>query len=40
MPPERVYLTTNCGMRVLPRLIAQTKLMALARGAAVVRDEL
>ena len=38
--PERVYLTTDCGMKPLARLIAQMKLKALAEGAAIVRKEL
>jgi methionine synthase II (cobalamin-independent) len=40
VPPERVYLTTDCGMKPLPRKIAQMKLQALAQGAAMVRQEL
>jgi 5-methyltetrahydropteroyltriglutamate--homocysteine methyltransferase len=38
--PERVYLTTDCGMKPLARLVAQMKLKALAEGAAIVRKEL
>jgi methionine synthase II (cobalamin-independent) len=40
VPPERVYLTTDCGMKPLARPIARMKLAALARGAQLVRDEL
>ena len=40
VPPERVYLTTDCGMKPLARLVAQMKLKALAEGAAIVRKEL
>jgi 5-methyltetrahydropteroyltriglutamate--homocysteine methyltransferase len=40
VPPERVYLTTDCGMKPLPRLVARMKLEALAKGAALVRQEL
>jgi methionine synthase II (cobalamin-independent) len=40
VPPERVYLTTDCGMRPLPRLVARMKLKALVEGAAIVRGEL
>jgi methionine synthase II (cobalamin-independent) len=40
VPPERVYLTTDCGMKPLPRLIARMKLQALAQGAQIVRQEL
>jgi 5-methyltetrahydropteroyltriglutamate--homocysteine methyltransferase len=40
VPPERVYLTTDCGMKPLARIVAQMKLQALARGAQLVRAEL
>ncbi|MGE3270205.1 MAG: hypothetical protein AB7P40_15745 [Chloroflexota bacterium] len=40
VPPERVYLTTDCGMKPLARMVAQMKLKALAEGAAIVRKEL
>ena len=40
VPPERVYLTTDCGMKPLPRMIAKMKLAALAQGARLVRLEL
>jgi methionine synthase II (cobalamin-independent) len=40
VPPERVILTTDCGMKPLPRLVAKMKLKALADGAKIVRDEL
>ncbi len=40
VPPERVYLTTDCGMKPLARIVAQMKLKALAAGAAIVRKEL
>ena len=39
VPPERVYLTTDCGMRALPRLVARMKLKALAAAAEIVRAE-
>jgi methionine synthase II (cobalamin-independent) len=38
--PERVTLSTDCGMKPLPRLVAKMKLKALADGAAIVRAEL
>ena len=38
--PERVYLTTDCGMKPLPRMVARMKLEALAQGAQMVREEL
>ena len=40
VPPERVYLTTDCGMKPLPRMVAKMKLKALADGAAIVRKEI
>ena len=38
--PERVTLTTDCGLKQLPRVVAIQKLRALAEGAAIVRREL
>ena len=38
--PERVYLSTDCGMKPLPRMVAKMKLKALAEGAAIVRKEI
>ena len=40
VPPEKVTLTTDCGMKALPRIIARMKLRSLADGAAIVRKEL
>ncbi|MCY4087283.1 MAG: hypothetical protein OXG37_10525 [Actinomycetia bacterium] len=40
VPPERVYLTTDCGMKALPRIVATMKLKALAEGAQIVREEI
>lgn len=40
VPAERVYLTTDCGMKPLPRMVARMKLQALANGAQIVRQEL
>jgi methionine synthase II (cobalamin-independent) len=39
VPPERVYLTTDCGMKPLPRMVAKMKLKALVDGAEIVRGE-
>ena len=39
VPPERVYLTTDCGMKPLARTVARMKLAALAEGAEIVRRE-
>ncbi|HEX2509172.1 MAG TPA: methionine synthase [Microvirga sp.] len=38
--PEKLYPCTNCGMAPMNRDVAYGKLAALARGAALVRDEL
>ena len=40
VPAERVYLTTDCGLRNLPRIVARMKLHALAKAARIVRGEL
>jgi 5-methyltetrahydropteroyltriglutamate--homocysteine methyltransferase len=37
---DRVTLTTDCGMKQLPRTVARAKLRSLAGGAAIVRSEL
>src|SRR5438552_12788221 len=40
VPPERVTLSTDCGMKPLARMVAKMKLHALAAGAEMVRKEL
>jgi 5-methyltetrahydropteroyltriglutamate--homocysteine methyltransferase len=40
VPAERVYLSTDCGMKPLPRTVARMKLKALTEGAKIVRKEL
>jgi 5-methyltetrahydropteroyltriglutamate--homocysteine methyltransferase len=40
VPPERVYLTTDCGMKPLSRMVAKLKLRSLVEGAKIVRKEL
>jgi 5-methyltetrahydropteroyltriglutamate--homocysteine methyltransferase len=40
VPAERVTLTTDCGMKQLPRYNAVKKLEALVSGARIVRREL
>ena len=40
VPPDRVYLTTDCGMKPLSRMVAKMKLRSLVRGAEIVREEL
>jgi methionine synthase II (cobalamin-independent) len=39
VPPERVWLTTDCGMKPLPRTVARMKLRALSKAAEIVRAE-
>ena len=38
--PEQVTLTTDCGMKQLPRYCAVNKLKSLVKGAEIVRREL
>lgn len=40
VPAERLGLSTDCGLINLPRMIAASKLRALADGAAIVRADL
>ncbi len=40
VPAEQLGLSTDCGLINLPRMIAASKLRALADGAAIVREEL
>jgi 5-methyltetrahydropteroyltriglutamate--homocysteine methyltransferase len=40
LPPERVTVTTDCGMKQLPRPCARGKLAALVAGTKIVRAEL
>jgi 5-methyltetrahydropteroyltriglutamate--homocysteine methyltransferase len=40
VPAERVTLTTDCGMKQLPRTVARAKLRSLTAGAQIVRREL
>ena len=40
LPPERLILAPDCGMKYLPRDVAYGKLQSLAAGAAIVRREL
>jgi 5-methyltetrahydropteroyltriglutamate--homocysteine methyltransferase len=40
LPPERLILATDCGMKYLPREVAFGKLQALVAGARLVRSEL
>jgi 5-methyltetrahydropteroyltriglutamate--homocysteine methyltransferase len=40
VPPERVVLTTDCGLKPLARMVAKMKLKALVDGANIVREEI
>jgi len=40
VPPERLIVTPDCGMKYLPRDVAFGKLAALVGGAELVRAEL
>jgi 5-methyltetrahydropteroyltriglutamate--homocysteine methyltransferase len=37
--PDRVVLSTDCGMKPLARMVAKMKLGALGEGARLVRKE-
>jgi 5-methyltetrahydropteroyltriglutamate--homocysteine methyltransferase len=40
VPAERLGVTTDCGLQLLQRYVAQTKLEALVQGARIVRGEI
>jgi 5-methyltetrahydropteroyltriglutamate--homocysteine methyltransferase len=40
VPPENIVVSTDCGMKYLPRDVADGKLRALVEGAKIVRREL
>jgi 5-methyltetrahydropteroyltriglutamate--homocysteine methyltransferase len=40
MPPERLMVAPDCGMKYLPRAVAYQKLRAMTLGAAIVRESL
>src|SRR5499427_182937 len=40
VPPERIVVAPDCGMKYLPRAIAFAKMKAMAEGAALLRREL
>jgi 5-methyltetrahydropteroyltriglutamate--homocysteine methyltransferase len=39
VPPERVIVAPDCGMKYLPRAVAFGKLQAMVAGAEIVRRE-
>ena len=40
VPPERIVVAPDCGMKYLPRAVAFAKMQAMVQGAAIVRREL
>jgi 5-methyltetrahydropteroyltriglutamate--homocysteine methyltransferase len=40
VPPERIVVAPDCGLKYLPREVAFGKLQAMVAGAAIVRREL
>ncbi len=40
VPPERIVVAPDCGMKYLPREVAFGKMQAMVQGAAIVRKEL
>jgi 5-methyltetrahydropteroyltriglutamate--homocysteine methyltransferase len=40
VPPERLMVAPDCGMKYLPRALAYQKLRAMTLGAAIVRESL
>jgi 5-methyltetrahydropteroyltriglutamate--homocysteine methyltransferase len=40
VPPERIVVAPDCGLKYLPRDVAFGKMKAMADGAAIVRREL
>ena len=39
VPPDKLTLSTDCGMKPLARMVAKMKLKALTEGAAMVRSD-
>ena len=40
MPADKLYLTTDCGLRYVHRTLARAKITNLVAGVRQVRDEL
>jgi len=40
VPPERIVVAPDCGLKYLPRAIAYGKMCAMVEGARMVREEL
>ncbi len=39
VPPERLVIAPDCGMKYLPRAVAYGKMKAMVDGARIVRQE-
>jgi 5-methyltetrahydropteroyltriglutamate--homocysteine methyltransferase len=39
VPPERLVIAPDCGMKYLPRAVAYGKMKAMVDGAKIVRQE-
>ena len=40
LPPERLMIAPDCGMKFLPRTVAFGKLQAMTKGVSLVREAL
>ena len=40
VPADRIIVAPDCGMKYLPRAVADAKMRAMVAGAAIVRQEL
>jgi 5-methyltetrahydropteroyltriglutamate--homocysteine methyltransferase len=40
VPPERLMVAPDCGMKYLPRAVAYQKLRAMTLGAAIVKESI
>ncbi|MEZ0289596.1 MAG: methionine synthase [Sulfolobales archaeon] len=40
VPPDKIYVNPDCGLKLLPRDIARAKLEVMVRGVKIVREEL
>ena len=40
IPPERLVIAPDCGMKYLPRAVAFGKMQAMVEGTSIVRKEL
>ena len=40
VPPERLVIAPDCGMKYLPRAVAYAKMQAMVDGARIVRQDI